>query len=132
MLRIQNLFLGSLAICVVQRPPGVRAHTRRVLMGVLFTFLLGSVGASAAPAQEQERPERQERQQRQEKPERPERQEPQERLAGQERVSDWATDNLDLVSATPAQIREVLAKDAGLMVELKRLMANRRGAGHGG
>jgi protein involved in polysaccharide export with SLBB domain len=92
-------------------------------MGVLFTFLLGSVGASAAPAQEQERPERQERQQRQEKPERPERQEPQERLAGQERVSDWATDNLDLVSATPAQIREVLAKDAGLMVELKRLMA---------
>jgi protein involved in polysaccharide export with SLBB domain len=41
----------------------------------------------------------------------------------QERVSDWAEDNLDLVSASVPQIREVLAKDPGLMVELKRLMA---------
>ncbi|HTS71446.1 MAG TPA: hypothetical protein VMO17_20915, partial [Terriglobia bacterium] len=43
---------------------------------------------------------------------------PQER----ERPSDLATDNLELVSASAVQIREVLAKDPGLMVELKRLM----------
>jgi polysaccharide export outer membrane protein len=60
---------------------------------VLFTFLLGSAGASAAPPQERER------------------------------ASDWATDSLELVSASPEQIRDVLAKDPGLMVELKRLMA---------
>ena len=111
MLRIQSFFLGSLAICVVHCPPGARARTRRVLTGVLFTFLLGFAGASAAPAQE-----------------------PGKtgttgtagsgRKAGrQERAADWATDNLDLVSASPAQIRDVLAKDPGLMVELKRLMA---------
>lgn len=41
----------------------------------------------------------------------------------QETPSDWATDNLDQVSASAAQIRDVLAKDPGLMVELKRLMA---------
>ena len=46
---------------------------------------------------------------------------PQER----ERPSDLATDNLELVSASAVQIREVLAKDPGLMVELKRLMAKR-------
>ena len=49
--------------------------------------------------------------------------EQQERRERQERVTDWATDNLDMVSASPAQIREVLTKDPGLMVELKRLMA---------
>ncbi|MBZ5565922.1 MAG: hypothetical protein LAP13_26315, partial [Acidobacteriia bacterium] len=40
-------------------------------------------------------------------------------------VSDWGTDNIDLVSASVRQIRDVLAKDPGLMVELKRLMAKR-------
>jgi polysaccharide export outer membrane protein len=62
-------------------------------MGVLFTFLLGLAGASAARPQERER------------------------------ASDWATDYLELVSASPEQIRDVLAKDPGLMVEVKRLMA---------
>ena len=108
MLRIQCFSLGSHANCVDDRPPGARAHTRRVLTGALLAFLLGFVGSSAALAQEQERPGRQETQG---------------RPAGQERVTDWATDNLDMVSASPAQIREVLAKDPGLMVELKRLMA---------
>ncbi len=108
MLRIQSLFLGSLAICVAHCPPGARAHTRRVLIGVLFTFLLGFAAASTAPAQGQERPERQERPEGQER---------------QERAADWATDSLELVSASPEQIRDVLAKDPGLMVELKRLMA---------
>lgn len=45
--------------------------------------------------------------------------EPQERT----RPSDWATDNLDMVAASATQIREVLAQDPGLMMELKRLMA---------
>ena len=40
-----------------------------------------------------------------------------------ERASDLGTDNLDLVSASAAEIREVLAKDPGLLVELKRLIA---------
>ena len=114
MLRMRSLFMGNHAICVAQRPCGALTHTRRVLTGALLTFLLGFVGASAALAQEQEQPERQQRQ------ERPEQQERQDR---QERVTDWATDNLDMVSASPEQIREVLTKDPGLMVELKRLMA---------
>jgi protein involved in polysaccharide export with SLBB domain len=67
-----------------------------------------------APAQEQEWPERQQRQ---------DRLEPQQRQVRQERVNDWATDNLDMVSASAAQIRDVLAKDPGLMMELKHLMA---------
>jgi polysaccharide biosynthesis/export protein len=41
----------------------------------------------------------------------------------QDGASDWATDNLAVVAASAAQIRDVLAKDPGLLVELKRLMA---------
>jgi protein involved in polysaccharide export with SLBB domain len=37
--------------------------------------------------------------------------------------SDLAKENLDRVAASAAQIREVLAKDAGILVELKRLVA---------
>jgi len=44
-------------------------------------------------------------------------------IPAQEQATDWATDNLDMVSASPDQIREVLGKNPGLMVELKRLMA---------
>ena len=40
-----------------------------------------------------------------------------------QRTSDWGTDNLDMVSASPIQIHEVLMKEPGLMVELKRLLA---------
>jgi hypothetical protein len=93
MFRIQSFFLGSLATGVVRRLPGAHAHTRRVITGVLITLLLGFAGASAVPPQQRER------------------------------ASDWATDSLDLVSASTEQIRDVLAKDPGLMVELKRLMA---------
>jgi protein involved in polysaccharide export with SLBB domain len=39
------------------------------------------------------------------------------------KVSEWDTDNLDMVSASASAIREVLEKDPGLMMELKRLMA---------
>jgi polysaccharide export outer membrane protein len=38
-------------------------------------------------------------------------------------LSDLAKDNLDYVAASSVQIREVLAKDAGLLVELKRYVA---------
>ena len=93
MLRVQNLVLGSLAICKVHSPPGALVRTRRIIAGALVAFLVGVAGASAALPQ------------------------------GHERASDWATDSLDLVSASAAQIRDVLAKDPGLMVELKRLMA---------
>jgi polysaccharide export outer membrane protein len=111
MFRIQSFFLASSAIGVAHRPHSARVRTGRILTGALFTILLGFAGLSAAPAQEQERPERPERQERPVQQER------------QERAADWATDNLDMVSASPEQIRDVLTKDSGLMVELKRLMA---------
>src|SRR5215469_7705986 len=38
-------------------------------------------------------------------------------------VSDLAKDNLNRVAASSVQIREVLVKDAGLLVELKRWVA---------
>jgi len=114
MLRIQNFFIWRLAICLAHGPLRACARTRRVFAGVIFTLLLGFGSASASPVQEQERSERQQQQ------EQPEQQDRHER---QERVADWATDNLELVSASPEQIRDVLTKDPGLMVELKRLMA---------
>ena len=120
MLRIENFFLGSLAKCVVDCSSGARAVFRRALIGLLLTLLFGFAGAIPLPAQEPEQPQRQQRhqpEQRQEPPEQEERQEE------PRRVTDWATDNLDMVSASPTQIREVLTKLPGLMVELKRLMA---------
>src|SRR5271155_5305492 len=41
---------------------------------------------------------------------------------------DFAVDNLDRVAATAEQILEFLRKDAGLMVEFKRLLAQDAGA----
>src|SRR5215469_3317222 len=43
------------------------------------------------------------------------------------RVPDIITDNLDRVAASANQILEVLNKEAGLMVELKRLIAKEAG-----
>ncbi len=40
-------------------------------------------------------------------------------------ATDWGTDNLEFVAASARQIRDVLARDPGLMVELKRLIAKR-------
>ncbi|MGD0226644.1 MAG: SLBB domain-containing protein [Terriglobia bacterium] len=122
-----RLFIGSPAI-MDDCPPAAPVRTPRwVLMGVFFISLLGFAGTPAVPAQEQEQgqPERQQRQERPEQQQQQGQERPrqQERLQRQERVADWATDNLDMVAATTAQIREVLAKDPGLMVELKRLMA---------
>jgi protein involved in polysaccharide export with SLBB domain len=111
MFRIQSFFLRSLAICVVYRPPGALALTRRIVTGALVTFLVGFAAASAVPAQEHERTSEPQEHERTSQPQ------------GHERASDWSTDNLDLVSASAEQIREVLTKDPGLMVELKRLMA---------
>lgn len=42
---------------------------------------------------------------------------------GNNPLSDLAKDNLDYVAASSVQIREVLVKDAGLLVELKRYVA---------
>jgi len=74
-------------------PFGRLSPTRGIVAGALFSLLVGFAGAKGVPAQDHEQP------------------------------SDWATDNLDLVSASAAQIRDVLGKNPGLMVELKRLMA---------
>jgi protein involved in polysaccharide export with SLBB domain len=129
MLRIERFFMVSLAKCVTDRPSGARAVSRWVLIGVLFTFLLGFGRTTAAPAQEPEEPERQQgqqpqqRQQRAERQEQPEQEEQPERQERRKPVTDWATDNLDMVSASPLQIKEVLTKLPGMMVELKRLMA---------
>jgi len=97
-------------------PPVTRADIRRwVLAAVLLPLFLAITSASSAPAQNQTQNQDQTQSQyqtssqgRQERPERNE---------------DWATDNLDMVSASPLQIRQVLLRDPGLMVELKRLMA---------
>jgi protein involved in polysaccharide export with SLBB domain len=42
---------------------------------------------------------------------------------GTDRLPDFAKENMDRVAASAAQIRVVLSKDAGLMVELKRWVA---------
>jgi polysaccharide export outer membrane protein len=47
---------------------------------------------------------------------------------GQRPSADLVTDNLDRVAATAQQILELLNKDAGLMVEFKRLLAQDAGA----
>ena len=111
MLRNQKLAQGSFANCMVHFPPGTLKGARWTAAAALVTFLVGFAATSAAPAQEHERTS-----------------EPQERERASERLlhdraSDWAMDNLDRVSASAAQIREVLARDPGLMVELKRLLA---------
>lgn len=52
----------------------------------------------------------------------------QQQSAPQRPSTDIVKDNLDRVAATPDQILEVLAKDPGLMVELKQLLARDAGA----
>ena len=131
---MRNILFIGIPASIHDRPPRARVGTRRrIVEGVFLALLLGIACASFAPALEQEQqqePEQEQldRQQRQERPDqpqqqRPERPEQQEGRERQEGVTDWATDNLDMVSATPLQIREVLTKVPGLMVELKRLMA---------
>jgi hypothetical protein len=43
-------------------------------------------------------------------------------------AADLAADNLDRVAATAEQVLEFLKRDAGLMVEFKRLLARDAGA----
>src|SRR5208337_4636500 len=108
MLHSQRFGRGSQVTGVVNHASGAHAHIRRLLVGIVFTSLVLLAGMSVALAQEEEKPERVGRQERQER---------------QERVADWASDSLDWVAASPEQIRDVLAKNPGLMVELKRLVA---------
>jgi polysaccharide export outer membrane protein len=98
----QDLASANLPVCALSVRSGTLALTRRVVTGALAAFLLAVSGAMAAGPQKQGQT--------------LETSEP-------DRVSDWATDNLDRVSASAAQVRKVLARDPGLMVELKRLMA---------
>ena len=136
MLRIRNLILRSRERRSTNRAPGVGRFPRQVFVGILFALLLGFAVTPTTPAQEQDQSERQQEQQfpqrqqqrsqqkeQSEPQELPEQQERQERTERQKRVTDWATDNLDMVSAAPTQIRDVLTKVPGLMIELKRLMA---------
>jgi protein involved in polysaccharide export with SLBB domain len=44
-------------------------------------------------------------------------------VASQQLTSELTRDNLDRVAASPSQLKSVLVRDTGLMVELKRLMA---------
>ncbi len=81
------------AALVAQTSSRVTACTLPTLAGVLFTLVVGAASGFMPQAQEPER------------------------------LADWAEDNLEIVSASATQIREVLVKDPGLMVELKRLMA---------
>ena len=105
---------GPNQICISGVIPGisVRAQKTAALVFVLLSFGLAAVTTHA----QQERPQTSEPQQRERASESRER-------AERERPSDWDRDNLDLVSASAVQIREVLEKDPGLMMELKRLMA---------
>ncbi len=111
MLCIQTFSLWRVTTCVVHRTSSARVCTLGVLTRMLVILLLGLAPASTTFAQGQERQGSQAKQERQQEPDR------------QERASDWATDYLELVSASPDQIRDVLIRDPGLMVEVKRLLA---------
>ena len=99
----EALPLESVPIRTISLLPGVLAFTRRIITGAFITILVGFVAISAVAAPQKQA----------QAPESPE----------QDRASDWASDNLERVSASVAQIRAVLTKDPGLLVELKRLMA---------
>ncbi len=97
---------------------------RHFVSAGFVVFLVGCCGT--ALAQDQQRPQAQQQQDRTSAAEQPQKTvglESTEAQPQQERISDWATDNLEMVSASADEIREVLKKDPGLMVELKRLMA---------
>jgi polysaccharide export outer membrane protein len=93
MSRFQGSIGENIGTRAVHVSAGAFARTSGIVVGFLVTLLLGLASWSATSAQEQGR------------------------------VVDWARDNLELVSASAADIRSVLTKEPGLMVELKRLMA---------
>src|SRR5258708_6944900 len=83
----------------------------RECIKVVAIFLLLFAGAVFGSAQEQ----RQKQQRASAPPDVP--------VASQQLTSELTRDNLDRVAATAAQLKTVLVKDTGLMVELKRWMA---------
>jgi protein involved in polysaccharide export with SLBB domain len=89
--------------------------TRRMFKDLPLVLLVALVSSVAAPAQQQ-----------QGQGEEPQRGAEQGRNTGfveQPLVPDFARENLSKVAASATQIREVLVKDAGMMVELKRWVA---------
>ena len=95
----------------VAQPSDAVARIGRIVLASFFLLIFGfGVVLLAAQQEHSEASEPLERQRASDSRER-------------EQVPDLDTDNLDLVSASAAQIREVLDKDPGLMMELKRLMA---------
>ena len=124
-MRIQNFVLETFVRSTPNRFGEKYLPTRVFLVGVLSMFFLGFASGVIGRAQErgQEQPDRLRRQERPEQQSRQEQPEQQGKGLREELVPDWAKDNLDMVSASPQQIKDVLTKDPGLMVELKRLMA---------
>ncbi len=110
-------------------PQGARIRGSWIVTTGLFFSLLGYLGASFAQETGQAQTQstgtrdRQERTSGQGQAQRPATQPSMESQPRRERVSDWATDNLEMVAASAEQIHDVLIKNDGLMVELKRLMA---------
>lgn len=94
----------------------MRVFLRRLQHGcvvMIASVIVG--GAVSAPAQESQ-PRRQGQRQATSAP-------PDVPTASQQLISELTRDNLDRVAATAAQLKAVLVRDTGLMVELKRWMA---------
>lgn len=140
MLHIFRFFQKASADWGCDRPASNPRTAHWPAGGLIVVMLMVAMGASIASAQEQgqereqsqsqdrdrDRDQERERQpEQQDREQRTDRSEPQGRQMrpDPERSTDWATDNLDIVAASTLQIRNVLSKDPGLMVELKRLMA---------
>ena len=102
MLRSQESMLKGVVRWMNHHPSSSGSRPLRVIAAVLFTLMVGSA-VSVAMAQQRERSTGRLHQQ----------------PVGQQEVMDWATDNLDLVSASATKIQEILSKDPGLMVKLR-------------
>jgi polysaccharide export outer membrane protein len=82
-------------------------HTLRKIALLFFGMLLLNGGSTGAQQQDDQR----------------KTVEPRRSDYGSEQLPDFARENLNRVAASTSQVREVLVKDAGLMVELKRWVA---------
>src|SRR5438874_9308898 len=95
----------------VMRPFFRRMEYNKVIIAMSLIFVGGAVLTRAQETQTQR--------QRQQRPSPP----PDVPTASQQLTSELTRDNLDRVAASAAQLKGVLVRDTGLMVELKRWMA---------